>query len=113
MQRRAHISLARLYAPYGAAMKFVGDDQPAAAAKRKQPTPLLPDKQKCGPSVLTFAERKRIALHEASHAVAARTYGLVVKFARIGTTADIVIDAALGSVRYEAAGTAWEHAVIA
>jgi hypothetical protein len=111
MQRCVHISLARLYAPYGAAMKFVGDDRPPAAAKREQPTPLLPER--CEPSVLSFAERKRIALHEAAHAVAARTYGLVVKFARIGTTADIVIDAALGSVRYEAAGTAWEHAVVA
>jgi hypothetical protein len=102
---RIRTSLARLYAPYGANMKFVGDNQPTAAKKRKRSTSLLPD--------VTFNLRKQVALHEAAHAVAARAYGVSVRFAEIVTSVAANIDARLGSVRHKKPDTAWANVVIA
>jgi hypothetical protein len=61
-------SLARLYAPYSASMKF-------ASNERERPTSLLPD--------TTFDLRKRAGVHEAAHAIVARAYGLPVNFAEL------------------------------
>lgn len=56
--------------------------------------------------ILTFDLRKRTALHEAAHAVAARAYGIPVNFAEV---AAVINDlwSPLGKVSYPTSGPAW------